>query len=275
METTGKNNYDLDWRDIPVHICNRNNLDRGFRRQVEWLLSIGMKNVIIIDNRSTYGPLLKFYEELKGKIDVQVQEFNIGPRGWWELGQHERVLTPYIYTDCDMVPSPDCPADVIEVLLELLNKQETGRKVGVSMRIDNLPDHFSKKDLVVKWESGFWNPDNKQQINNEYGEGQKAFRADVDTTFAMYHPQQSFTYTALRTDTPYSFEHVPWYEDDSNPTEEDVYYRDHYETAHEGGNMWKTDEGGWSLYGWSVRSKKSLEETFQKRGIELDGKPRW
>jgi hypothetical protein len=259
--------YDIDWHAIPVFICNRNNLDRGFRRLVTWLLSVGMKKIVVIDNKSAYPPLLEYYKDMAGLIEVCVQSYNLGPRGWWAIGEHEKVLTPYIYTDCDVVPSGDCPEDVIEVLLELLRKQETGRKVGVSLRIDNLPDHFSKKDLVIRWESGFWTPDRKEQVNNEYRHDGRAFRADVDTTFAMYHPQQPFTYTGLRTDTPYSFEHVPWYSDDACPTEEDTFYRAHYETAHEGGTMWKTDGGGWALYGWNVRSRKSMEETFRKRGL--------
>ena len=265
--------HDVRWRDIPIFTVNRNNLERGFRRQIEWLRKIGMKNITVIDNSSTYEPLLQFYKD--AELNVQVQNGNIGPRGWWALGEHEKVKTPYIYTDCDVAPSADCPDDVIEVLLELLRQQETGRKVGVSLRIDNLPDYFSKKEMVIKWESGFWNPDRQNQEHNEYRGKGRAFNSDVDTTFALYHPQQPFTYTALRTDAPYSFEHVPWYADDSVQTEEDKFYREHYQTAHEGGGMWKTDQGGYALYGWSVRSKASLEETFKHRGIELDGKPRW
>jgi hypothetical protein len=261
--------YEIDWHDIPVFVCNRNNLERGFRKQVEWLLSIGMRDINVVDNQSTYPKLLTYYDSLANSVRILPQDQNLGPRGFWEiLNAHDKIMTPYIYTDCDVVPADSCPADVIEVLLGLLQKQESGRKVGVSLRIDNLPDHYSKKDLVIKWESGFWTPDRKEQINNEYGDGQTAFNANVDTTFAMYHPQQEFTYTALRTDAPYSFEHIPWYADDSQPTEEDQYYREHYETKHEDGQMWKTDKGGWALYGWSVRSRASMEETFKVRGIE-------
>ena len=257
--------YDIEWRKIPVYICNRNRLDAGFRRLVEWLLSIGMESVNVIDNQSTYPPLLKYYEEMGDKIHVLRQDVNLGPRGFWQIkAYHKNIATPYIYTDCDLVPAADCPDDVIAVMLAKLTKVEPpeangGRKVGVSLRIDNLPDHFCKKDLVVKWEQKFWDESRRFDEQSLY--------ADVDTTFAMYHPRQDFTYIGLRLDKPRSFEHVPWYSDESKPTDEDVYYRDHYETAHEGGKLWKSDEGGWALYGWSVRSKESLESTFKLRGL--------
>ena len=259
--------YDIAWQDVPTYICNRNRLDCGFRKLVDWLLKIGMKNIFVIDNQSTYPPLLEFYEQYKDRITVLRQDSNLGPRGFWlKKKYHAQIKTPYIYTDCDLVPADHCPDDVIEKMLGLLGKQEPGRKVGVSLRIDNLPDHFCKKDLVIRWESGFWDAERKQQVNNEY-EGGTAFRADVDTTFAIYHPQQEFTYTSLRMDAPYSFEHAPWYVDESKPTAEDLYYKAHYETEHEDGKSWKTDSEQWGLYGWSVRSKTSLEKTLKVRGL--------
>lgn len=258
--------YDVQWRDIPVYICNRNRLDGGFRRLVEWLLKIGMTKVIVIDNQSTFPPLLAYYKEMGDKLDVRVQDANIGPRGFWERGYHTAIDTPYIYTDCDLVPADTCPDGVIEMMLDALGKTEPatvdgGRKVGVGLRIDNLPDHFCKKDLVIKWESQFWRGERVSYA--------PAFFASVDTTFAMYHPKQGFTYTGMRLDNPFVFEHVPWYSDESKPTEEDTFYKEHYETAHEGGKMWKSDVGGWSLYGWSVRSKASLEGTFKVRGYDV------
>lgn len=257
--------YDINWRDIPCYICNRNRLDGGFRRLVEWLLKIGMTKVIVIDNQSTFPPLLAYYKEMGGKIDVRVQDANIGPRGFWERKKyHEAINSPYIYTDCDLVPADFCPDTVIETMLDALNKTEPttengGRKVAVALRIDNIPDHFCKKHLVVKWESQFWQGERVPYAPAVY--------ASVDTTFAMYHPKQPFTYTGMRLDSPFVFEHVPWYSDESKPTEEDTFYKEHYETAHEGGKMWKSDVGGWSLYGWSVRSKESLESTFKVRNL--------
>lgn len=257
--------YDIAWQDIPVYIINRNRLDRGFKAMVTWLLKIGMKNVIIVDNCSTFPPLVEYYKEMSKSITILPQESNLGPRGFWQIKKyHEQIETPYIVTDCDLMPADFCPDDCIEKMLTVLNCTEPatengGRKVAVSLRIDNIPDHFCKKDMVVKWESQFW-----QGEKTPFAD---AFYASVDTTFAMYHPKQDFTYTGCRLNTPYVFEHVPWYVDESIPNEEDEFYKAHYETLHEGGELWKSDKGGWSLYGWSVRSKASLEETFRIRKI--------
>lgn len=259
--------YDIDWHDIPVYIINRNRLERGFKQLIGWLLSIGMRNVIVVDNCSTYPPLVEYYADMSKNITILKQESNIGPRGFWQIKKyHEKIDTPYIVTDCDLVPAFDCPDDCIEKMLAALNKAEPadkdgGRKVGVSLRIDNIPDHFCKKQMVVTWEKQFWDETNMVADVD-------AFYASVDTTFAMYHPKQDFTYTGMRLNKPYSFEHVPWYVDESVPNPEDDFYKAHYETLHEGGQLWKSNTGGWSLYGWSVRSKESLEETFRIRGIK-------
>jgi hypothetical protein len=248
-------------------VINRNRLDRGFKQLITWLLRIGMKNVIVVDNGSTYMPLIRYYAEMAKQITILKQDSNIGPRGFWQIKKyHETITTPYIVTDCDLAPAPDCPDDVIEKMLDALNKTEPvtengGRKVGVSLRIDNLPDHFCKKQMVLTWEKQFWNEANRVPDVN-------AFYASVDTTFAMYHPKQDFTYTGMRLDKPYSFEHIPWYVNESIPNEEDDFYKNNYETLHEGGKLWKSNTGGWSLYGWSVRSKESLEDTFRLRGIK-------
>lgn len=205
----------MDWRDTPVFVTNFNNLERGFRRLIEWLELIGMGNVTVIDNASTYGPLTEFYEGLS--LPLLRQPSNLGPYAFWELRMHEAVHSRYIVTDPDVLPAPDCPSDVVARMHEMMDKYQAG-KVGPSLRTDNLPDHFALKADVVAWEKQFWErlvPDGD------------VIHAGIDTTFALYPPGATVQPGghSLRLAPPYSFEHLPWYEDTSNPTAEALYYR--------------------------------------------------
>ena len=187
---------------------------------VEWFLAYGTRNVIVIDNQSTYPPLLKYYAEMASRIDVRVQDSNLGPWGFWHAkAYHAQLPTPYMVTDADLSPG-FCPADVVQTMLEVLN--ETGIKVGPSLRIDNLPEHYSKKNQVAQWESQFW--------RDRYAASFPCWRAEIDTTLAMYPAFGNFRAKALRLDAPYSFEHAPWYVDESIPNEEDTFYRKHYDS---------------------------------------------
>ena len=51
-----------DWHYTPVFVTNFNNLERGFRRLLAWLRAAGYDNVTVVDNASTWPPLLEFYD---------------------------------------------------------------------------------------------------------------------------------------------------------------------------------------------------------------------
>ena len=88
-------------------------------------------------------------------------------------------------------------------------------KVGFSLKIDDLPNHYRHKKNVLLWEGQFWH----DKISN------KLYRAPIDTTFAMYRPGQGHENgKSLRTAPPYEARHLPWYQDSRNPSEEDRHY---------------------------------------------------
>ncbi|MBL0314851.1 MAG: hypothetical protein IPP69_03390 [Flavobacteriales bacterium] len=71
----------IDVRDIPVVINNRNRLTYPLML-IDWLEKAGMKKIIIIDNASTYPPLLEYYSALRTAL-FSLSE-NIGPLAiWW------------------------------------------------------------------------------------------------------------------------------------------------------------------------------------------------
>jgi hypothetical protein len=222
----------MSWQDTPIYIINRNNLERGFRRQIEWLQAAGMTNIHVIDNASTYQPLIKFYNE-HTDIKVIYAGANLGPYALWTLKIHERLFTRFIVSDADCVPDKDCPQDLVRKLHEVFEKYPC-YKVGAGIRIDNLPDRYTKKDAVIKHETQFSLPVHLMPDGD-------AFEALVDTTFGMYNAGEANPSTDwcrhYRLAAPYVIEHIPWHEDSENPSEECLYYRAHVEN---GWSCWET-----------------------------------
>jgi len=206
----------MDWRDIPVFIVNRNRLD-AMRALVDWLRAAGTRRIVIMDNRSDYPPLLKYYEALPEGVRVMLMDENHGPFVLWQQGVHKVLDTPYIVTDSDLVPADFCPDDLVPALLQTLQRFPDAGKVGPGLRIDNLPDAYREVDTVRKWESQFW--------EQPLGEG--CYAAPIDTTFALYPPRAEFTRDArnVRLGYPYVLEHTPWYVDDAAMSDEETYYR--------------------------------------------------
>ena len=48
-----------DYRDIPIFIQSFNQVSH-LRKQIDWLLSAGHRRLIVVDNASTYEPLLQY-----------------------------------------------------------------------------------------------------------------------------------------------------------------------------------------------------------------------
>jgi hypothetical protein len=117
-----------------------------------------------------------------------------------------------------VVPDEETPADALEYLAELLFRYADVDKVGFGLRIDDLPERYRFRSEVIAWESQFWEEELEPGV----------YRADIDTTFALYRPSvRGPSMRALRTGPPYVARHLPWYQDSHHLSEEDRYYRDH------------------------------------------------
>ncbi len=205
----------LDPYSIPIFVLSFNNLSY-LRRQIRWLTEHRYGNIIIIDNQSTYDPLLRYFTEIENQVRIIRLEKNHGNLALWEANILERlnVDTPFVYTDPDVLPDDACPGDLVAHLLAVLNQHPDVRKVGPALRIDDLPDHYAHKEAVRIWESQFW----RQPV------ARGLFAAGIDTTFALYRPRSPFVMPSLRTGWPYVARHLPWYADLTRRTEEDEFY---------------------------------------------------
>ena len=244
-----------DWRDIPVFIVNRNRLG-ALRRLVDWLCTAGTRRVVILDNASDYAPLLRYYEALPEGVKLLRLTENFGPYVLWQQGVHKVLDTPYVLTDSDVVPADFCPGNLIDTLARQLQRWPDAKKVGMALRIDNLPDSYGDVDTVRKWESQFW----------EHPVAPGVFAAPVDTTFAIYPARGEFSNEPcnLRLGHPYVAEHTPWYVDEAALSDEERYYREHTSAVFSNWSVAKKDS-------WVRKSERVAGFAQRAQVLHLDG----
>jgi len=213
---------------VPVFV-NCFNRVSVLRSLVDWLLNTEQRRLVLLDNASTYPPLLSYYHDLAIEPRVMVVQLgnNLGQNALWASGLLLRLgltATPFIYTDPDILPDPGCPRDWLWHFVSILKQHPGMLKAGFGLRIDDLPSCYRFHAEVQEWEKQFW--------EIPIGEGQ--YNAPIDTTFALYRGGNWDTnailaakYRAVRTGQPYLARHLDWYIDSANQTEEQRYYQAH------------------------------------------------
>ena len=132
-----------DAKEIPIIINNFNRLTT-LRLLTETLTACGYTNIYILDNASTYPPLLEYYKTCPFTVFHLNQ--NLGFKALWESPLKKRFCNDYyIYTDSDVIPSDYCPKDFIDYFFKELKKHPFARKIGFSLRIDNIPDSYTQR----------------------------------------------------------------------------------------------------------------------------------
>lgn len=208
-----------DLKKIPIIINNYNRLSH-LKKLIEGLKSKGYHNIHVLDNLSTYPPLLEYYKENPDNLKLHLFKKNYGYKSLWKSGLWYKFMFNYFcYTDSDLEIMDECPDNFLTYFHNLLIKYPSTHKVGFSLNITDLPDHYSKKEEVIKWEEKF----NLTEKENN------VFIAPIDTTFALYRPfsrrgQRDGSQEMLRTGFPYQCRHLPWYNDCKNLSEEELYY---------------------------------------------------
>ena len=208
-----------DYKRIPIIINNFNRLEY-LKRLITSLEVRGYTNIYIIDNCSTYPPLLEYYRTTPYRV-FRLKK-NIGYLALWKSGIYKKFRRSYyVYTDSDMEIDPICPDDFMARFVDVIERHPRCQKVGFGIRIDNLPVCYNKRSEVIKWESQFWRHEIEQGL----------YRAQIDTTFALYRPfckgVASAYHEVYRTGAPYIIRHLPWYVDSKYPSREEQYYIEH------------------------------------------------
>ncbi len=232
---------------IPIYFINRNRF-KTLKKFIDWLQNSGFKNIKVLDNQSTYAPLIDYYNEIENDVEIIRINKNSGPWVFWEMGIHKTIDTNYIVSDPDLYPSDFCPEDLINYMYGILQQNPKITKVAPGLNLENISDNYAHSDLVYKWESQFWHKP----------VGRCLFAAGVDTTFAMYRKGIDFNNDSsnnIRLGYPYLLEHSPWQVNDSELDEEEIFYR-------------KNSEKGFSYWSSTNPDERLLKSDYVKNNQE-------
>jgi hypothetical protein len=200
---------------VSVVINNRNLLTwpREMVNRIEQYENLA--GIIIVDNQSSYPPLLEWYQTLSYPV-IRLDR-NVGH----EAPFSQRVLD-VISTEDFVVTDPDLglldtPKDTLTHLRQLLLDNPTLGKVGLSLDWRTVPRQSPYYAHCQRYERSLWG---LPRI------GWHLRLAPVDTTLAVYNKKIACHYFVggARTKPPYTARHYPW--ELVGVTEEYRYYLD-------------------------------------------------
>jgi hypothetical protein len=216
---------------IPIFVISFNRL-AVLKSTIDSYRQIEGTSIIIHDTGSTYAPLLTYLAELerehvsvhyKQRPIIQDDDLNsvaITVLDW--LSKHDSPY--YVVTDPDVALEDGCE-DILEFFQHLLDVFPDIDVVGPMLRIDDIPNSYPLKSLVIQRHTDqFWHK-TPEWIS---WRGQKIAyqRATIDTTFGMYRRGTTFRRLCkgVRTYAPYWAKHLDWYIDPQNMTEDQIFY---------------------------------------------------
>jgi hypothetical protein len=206
---------------IPVIINNRNFLTWP-KAMVERIKEYdGVGEIIIVDNDSTYPPLLEWYATNPCRIE-RLND-NLGRGAPWVSEVVKKLNgVPYILTDPDM-GLEDTPDDTLLYLFDKLNTLQLD-KVGLGLDwqiVEKKSPYYERLNLYEK--SRWSNSPVKDGVHTE---------VQIDTTFALYNVDHYFIGGGSTT-FPYVARHYPWEFsiEEARNSEEFMYYMDNATSA--------------------------------------------
>ena len=212
-------------KNIPIVILNRDRL-HPLVEQITSLKSKGYNNITVIDNQSTYPPLLEWYA--RNEVDVFHNDITENScHAFRDLVQqgHPKFVNItsdwFVFNDSDIIPLDDVPDNFIEDLKNYAIKYNKS-KVGMSIKIDDLDMSYPLNEWVHKYESTYW-------TNAIVDNGVELYPHPIDTTFSIHAPGTLPTWSSdtLRVGVPYVVKHLPFYYNPEALPEDEKYYLEH------------------------------------------------
>ena len=201
---------------IPIIINNRDLLKwpKAMVEKIKTYENVG--DIIIVDNGSTYEPLLDWYNSKPCDI---IYYKNLGHTGAWLSGVVSNLASEYyVVTDPDL-GLDDTPQDTLIYLYDKMNKLNLD-KIGLGLEWKSVGKNSLYYNHLMGYEKKRWQ--NSRIQDNIY------LDIAVDTTFALYRIKKSFGGGAS-TGYPYIAKHFPWYmtKEESENDKEFMFYINH------------------------------------------------
>lgn len=169
-------------------------------------------NVTLVDNASTYRPLLTWYERCPHNVCYLSK--NYGHTGAWQAVQQKLTgagKEDFVVTDPDLDLSL-LPPDWEDVLREGLGRFPDVDKVGLALLEDRIPCENPAWELddFKSWPAGD-HPERWSEKLVTQGRWCKYYQYPVDTTFALYRAGSPYHIGGVRAGHPYAVRHLPWH----------------------------------------------------------------
>jgi hypothetical protein len=186
---------------------------------VEQLLQfVSSKDIHILDNNSTYPPMVEYLKSIDSLVCVHRFHINHGHYVVTRISSFTDS-NMYIITDPDLTLNPNLPKDFISQLVTISNIYKT-YKTGFALDISNniRTDITFCNQTPMQWESQFWH----NKIPNDSYE---LYASDIDTTFCLINTKYSKG-IHIRIAGNFTCIHRPWLIDwrSEIPEEELKYY---------------------------------------------------
>lgn len=246
---------------LPVFVNSFNQLTY-LRDSLDWFQRHGFANVTVLEQGSSYPPLLDYLtsDACAARARVHRLPANVGPRAALDEAPGLRDGMIYVFTDPDLA-LPDPPDTQMITRMMEAGRRHKAHRVGLALDISE-PHLFTDLRLfggdgptVAEWEARFWRDEAEPGV----------YRANVDTTFHLYNPYapptlqnryRNFVEGRRRTQSirmagpGFTARHRPWYRDDGQTEDERQFYK-----ARSG--AWTT----WNGAGEEPGKERELERT--------------
>jgi len=196
--------------------------------------------IVILDHKSTYPPMLKYLKEISDSNEAQV--YNIKADDWGQVLKESAdyiesyllekpEIKYYVFTDADIAFLRSA-SDTLLFYAGVLSSCKHINVVGPQLQISDIPNMYKEKRKVLfgnrRSEQKFWATPPSVATWNKIGYHIGVH--PIDTTFAMRRSGYRFARSqnpSVRAFCPYAAVHVDRYYNSSSLPEDIVWYKNH------------------------------------------------